>query len=137
MDISKLDVQLIERANLIADDYFTLGSNEIGFKELRAKSYLSNVAKASFNQPMNPYVQSPAIFKNILGEITDRKLINVENKGLVKRFQYTAKASLQEEPIDFWIDINQDYRLSKMFLYLHHSASEERVNIFKSAYIEF
>jgi len=137
MDISKLDVQLTERAALITNDYFTLAKTEAGFITLRNKSYLSNVVKAGFNQSFSPYSNSPEIFENILGTVSDWELTNVEDKGLVKRFQYTAKASLQEKPIEFLIDINEDYRLSKIFLYIEDSASGQRVNIFKDAYIKF
>ncbi len=137
VEVPMLDPQLISRAHLITNDYFTLANTTLGFVELRNKTYLSNVAKVGFNATNTPYSQSPKIFEHILGEVSEWELTSVVPKGLVTRFKYSVIVTLQEKPVDFWIDINQDYRLSKIYLFIHHAASGERVNLFKDAYIKF
>ncbi|MFD2914863.1 hypothetical protein [Psychroserpens luteus] len=135
IDLKDVDSNLKITANKITSDFFTLGKTDDGLQEFRKKDYITPVAHRLLIEPKGPYSWTPWIIENHLGEIYSQNLFQVIDHGVVKTMRYKIDCELRpDELVEFRIDLNEEYRLSKMYLYLYDLKTGEVKNAFYLAY---
>lgn len=137
IELNHLDKDLKESADQMTTDFFTLGKTETGFQEFRKMGYITPLAHRSLINPNSAYSWTPWILENHLGKIYAYNLFEVIDKGVVKSMRYKIDCELRpDELVEFRIDVNEQNRLSKIYLYLYDAKTNETRNVFEGSYIK-
>ena len=137
IDLKDINSDLKTRADKITSDFFTLGQTDDGLQEFRKKDYITPIANRLLIEPRGPYSWTPWIIGNHLGKIYSYDLFQVIDHGVVKTMSYKINCELRpDELVEFRFDLNEQYKLSKMYLYLYDSKTDEVKNAFYLNYKE-